>query len=190
MYENQNGTVRLKVIMADIKPSSEREVFYTYSMWQGSGSYTFPTNWVLDATIGTYIIDTTQYFYVNNQQGDRLLATWTDRTEQDYKVYQSGGVLGVTKVTTEYIPPSGHSIDCVSCQITGDYMVHTYRYRKDSGGTIENRKVRVTNLKTGSVYNFTEQDLAIEDVSPLGSSTQRWKLLTAIGAFNKVKEKK
>jgi len=190
-YENQNGTVRLKVLMGDIKlPITHQkykggyEIFYTYSYWSGHGTYTFPNNYVIGQTIGQYTVTKSQYFHVISHKGDERLAEWTDFTTQDYRVYQSGGVLGVTLVTTDYLHPTGDSIDCVSNQITGDYMVHTYRYRENSNGKILDRKVRATNLETGKTYNFTSEDLKIDDVSPLGSDTKRWELLTAIGVFN------
>ena len=190
-YETVLGDVRLKVMMADIKwPTSHAkypggfEVFYTYTYMNGSGSYLYPDTFDIGDVMGEYVYFGTQSFWVvNHNLAPEKLAEWSTSTVYEYITQGGGGDIDVVKRIKSSTDAAGDSIDCVSCQITGDYMVHTYRLRENSAGDVLDRKLRVTNLRTGVVFNFTHGDLDITDVSPLGSDTERWKLLTAIGVF-------
>ena len=190
-YETVLGDVRLKVMMADIKwPTSHAkypggfEVFYTYTYMNGSGSYLYPDTFDIGDVMGEYVYFGTQSFWVvNHSLAPEKLAEWSTSTVYEYITQGGGGDIDVVKRMKSSTDDVGDSIDCVSCQITGDYMVHTYRLRENSAGDVLDRKLRVTNLKTGAVFNFTHNDLNITDVSPLGSDIERWKLLTAIGKF-------
>ena len=191
-YETVAGTYRLKVMMADIKwPVSQAkypggfEVFYTYSYSSGSGTFTYPDTFNIGDVMGTYAVTDKQLFFVVSHRGIEKLAEWVASSSFEYITQGGGGDIDIVKRLVVANPPLGDSIDTVSCQITGDYMVHTYRYRENSNGDILDRKLRVTNLRTGNVFNFTHADLKIEDVSPLGSDIKRWKLLAGIGVFER-----
>jgi hypothetical protein len=190
-YENTLGHYRLKVIMADIKWPTDYDIFYTYSYINGYGSYTFPSgSYNIGDVMGTYNLTNTQYFLVRPSNSDDIeLASWSDSSTYNYITQGGGGDIDIVKSQTSSVPPYGSYIDGVSCQITGDYRVHTYRYVEVPSGTIT-RKIKVTNLKTGVDYNFTNEDLKITDVSPLGSDTQRWKLLSGIGVYENTEEVK
>jgi hypothetical protein len=184
-------------MMADnLNTDNTMIVFFNYTEYSMSGSYSVPTDVGNNQTVGTKSITATTKYYMaykimNSEWRIVFLASATSHSAYNYKYIID---IPFKFVRTEFIKTtySGNALDAVSCQITGDFIVYTYRILKTLVNIqifpgVKDRVVGVIHIPTQAQGEFHSRgendadDLKITDESPLLSGEQRWKLLTAIG---------